>query len=75
MTEPFEVCLYYLEQEEYSPGLRADKYFAQVLEHIRHHGHHQLTAEEARVIMAAADRRGKIDDLEEAIIGRENNVN
>lgn len=70
MSTPIGVCLYYLEQEIYTPGLQAgnDNYFNQVLAYVRDHGPGGLSSPEMRVLVAAAKRRNSLNELDEAVL-------
>jgi hypothetical protein len=72
MSTPISVALYYLEQEIYCPGLRVQNnlrgYLNQALDYIRQNGHKQLGNPELRVLVAAAQRRDRLAELDDVII-------
>lgn len=72
MSTPISVCLFYLEQEVYSPGLRVDndsrRYFDDALHYLRRHSHHGLSSDDLRALVAAAQRRNRLNDLDEAVL-------
>lgn len=69
---PVADCLYYLEQEVYTPQLTADnnrhRYFDRVLAYVQAHGHRGLGPPELRALVAAAQRRNRLDELDDAVI-------
>lgn len=67
-AKPRDECSYYLVREMGGLGIRAkDVYFEDMLRHIRQDGLRGMRRLEIRAVFMAADQRGRLEELDEAV--------